>query len=846
LKTRDFKTYEFEFINQRIVDQVFEKLKLKISNCSTRTLQEISLAFKKKKDENEKDDSGKRRGKSRGGWNIYNVREEFETRMGIGTRSKAWRFTSINKDFKFCPSYPETLIVPLKISDTTLNYAVKYRSKSRIPSLVYLHWSNLGSITRSSQPMVGITQTSRSIQDEKLIELIFTSHNQHSGTYHHHQTDEGNGGGIIYGAMATNVIIDARPTKNAYANSVKGAGTENMTFYKNCRKEYLGIDNIHVMRNSLNNLFQAFSSNSDDMLSTLLKKSNWLNHLTNILEGVLIVVKTVHLYNSHCLVHCSDGWDRTSQLSSLPQICLDPFYRTGKGFAVLIEKDWIAYGHKFKDRTGYLCNDRIEFISTPGREEETTSTTGTTTSTSTTSNHSSFFSSVQKQFTGSSHAFKETCPVFQQFLDCIYQLMKQFPKRFQFNEFLLRELVKETYSGKTGSFLFNSEAERFEYNARETTCSVWEEIFIETEGEGEELELKPQFRNPLYDPSLNSLADGDQGVLIFDPQKVQYWFELFGKTDSELNKHLREEREERRRTAQAQTEHVTVTSARDDPVLMINPSSSSRQLGSSTSSDSLPLGDNNNNNNDNDYSRSNSPLPPPQSEIAETVTKLGWSAWKTVQKLGQEAAKQYKERTIVNNNNSDNNGGEIQQQQQQGWSSSSSSSATTTTTNSNHQDTGGGGGVGGMWSRFSSTLGSSNPWQQSSSEEQETTLEQHPSSNPSYTRYQSKRSTLTNSNSNSYSTTSTMSTPTPPTPLSRNSVTRQDSNALSINPWETISKEEALPITASLPSTATATATPIKTTRRSEPTFNGKKVVEEEETSSGGGGRGDPLGVGGF
>ncbi len=51
------------------------------------------------------------------------------------------------------------------------------------------------------------------------------------------------------------------------------------------------------------------------------------------------------------LVHCSDGWDRTSQLSSLSQILLDPYYRTLEGLAVLIEKDWRHFGHKFRDRT---------------------------------------------------------------------------------------------------------------------------------------------------------------------------------------------------------------------------------------------------------------------------------------------------------------------------------------------------------------------------------------------------------------------------------------------------------------------------------------------------------------
>lgn len=32
------------------------------------------------------------------GWTLYSPREEFG-RMGVGTRSKAWRFTDINKDY---------------------------------------------------------------------------------------------------------------------------------------------------------------------------------------------------------------------------------------------------------------------------------------------------------------------------------------------------------------------------------------------------------------------------------------------------------------------------------------------------------------------------------------------------------------------------------------------------------------------------------------------------------------------------------------------------------------------------------------------------------------------------
>ena len=73
-----------------------------------------------------------------------------------------------------------------------------------------------------------------------------------------------------------------------------------------------------------------------------------------------MIVQHIHLYNNHVLVHCSDGWDRTAQLCSLSEMCLDPFYRTIQGFAVLIEKEWISFGHKFRDRLGHLSKPNKE------------------------------------------------------------------------------------------------------------------------------------------------------------------------------------------------------------------------------------------------------------------------------------------------------------------------------------------------------------------------------------------------------------------------------------------------------------------------------------------------------
>lgn len=50
-------------------------------------------------------DKAPSKGKERAGWAVYNVEEEF-ARMGMGSRSKAWRFTDINADFQVRSAVP--------------------------------------------------------------------------------------------------------------------------------------------------------------------------------------------------------------------------------------------------------------------------------------------------------------------------------------------------------------------------------------------------------------------------------------------------------------------------------------------------------------------------------------------------------------------------------------------------------------------------------------------------------------------------------------------------------------------------------------------------------------------
>ncbi|KAK9168451.1 hypothetical protein Syun_000591 [Stephania yunnanensis] len=146
---------------------------------------------------------------------------------------------------------------------------------------------------------------------------------------------------------------------------------------------FLGIDNIHAMRESLVRLRDYLdthgAASSDGMSSFMFDKnsprnggwtwgggnlssmsasvstlgdSGWLIHIQNVLAGSAWIAARVGLESSSVLVHCSDGWDRTAQLVSLASLLLDPYYRTFSGFQALVEKDWLAFGHPFSDRAG--------------------------------------------------------------------------------------------------------------------------------------------------------------------------------------------------------------------------------------------------------------------------------------------------------------------------------------------------------------------------------------------------------------------------------------------------------------------------------------------------------------
>lgn len=101
-------------------------------------------------------------------------------------------------------------------------------------------------------------------------------------------------------------------------------------------------------------------------------------------------------------------------ISSLIQLYLDPYWRTVSGFQSLIQKEWVALGHPFTARLGHIIDQDIE-----------------------------------------------PSPLLLLFLDCVWQLLQQFPTAFQFTETYLTTLWDSAHISLFDTFLFNSEHDRF-------------------------------------------------------------------------------------------------------------------------------------------------------------------------------------------------------------------------------------------------------------------------------------------------------------------------------------------------------------------------------------------------
>lgn len=342
--------------------------------------------------------------------NFYKFRVECERLKLFVTKN--WRESGERHPLQ----YPSKTVVPASVTNDELTEVANFHRGGCFPAVCWRHQESGAMLLRSSAAFYrrGL-RDSRCQADEKYLVAV-SSCSEASTNKLVVFTEQGrqSGGGLLNSSQ-TQMTGQLTPEEGE------------TFFYPHTKFIYgEGLPDFKAVKQSAYKLQAVLSNRNDDSkwLSSL-DDTDWLIQVSELLQTATQISVAMECDKSSVLISYEDGIDRTAQVASLAQLLLDPFYRTVSGFQVLIQKEWLSFGHKFHDRT------------LPPQPAD------------------------------------EHSPVFLQWLDCVWQVHQQFPFCFEFNSLLLEVIAEHVYSSRFGTFIVNSASEREEEDIEDKTISLW-------------------------------------------------------------------------------------------------------------------------------------------------------------------------------------------------------------------------------------------------------------------------------------------------------------------------------------------------------------------------------------
>lgn len=193
----------------------------------------------------------------------------------------------------------------------------------------------------------------------------------------------------------------------------------------------------------------------------------FLEQVSTLLQSALLLAQQIKDGNILLVANASGG-GQLSTVCALTQLFLDPFYRTIRGFCILIEKEFVFYRHRFTEYTLQVHLRELIGQQFPLRDP---------------------------------HAV-----VFALFIESVLQVMQKRPECFSFTQALPQFILDSVYSCQFGTFLVNSVEERHRLlQSYPSLPSVWAYV----------MDHAPHFAHARYDPDATlHHVDASMGHLM--------------------------------------------------------------------------------------------------------------------------------------------------------------------------------------------------------------------------------------------------------------------------------------------------------------------------------------------